>query len=54
MGPSSYHFVLAIKAGMHCGEIIGLKWADIDFENKTIDVKRSLAYIPKKDMYLLT
>lgn len=41
-------FVLAIKTGMRRGEILGLKWADIDFENKTIDVKRSLAYIPKK------
>ncbi len=46
-------FFLAIYTGMRRGEILGLKWSDIDFVNKTIHVERSLAYIPKKG-YILT
>lgn len=38
---------------MRRGEILGLKWGDIDSENKTIHVQRSLAYIPNKG-YVLT
>lgn len=38
---------------MRRGEILGLKWSDIDFANKTIRVQRSLAYIPKKG-YIIT
>lgn len=44
---------LAIYTGMRRGEILGLKWSDIDLVNKTIHVQRSLAYIPKKG-YILT
>lgn len=46
-------FFLAIYTGMRRGEILGIKWSDIDFKNKTIHVQRSLAYIPKKG-YILT
>ena len=38
---------------MRRGEILGLKWSDIDFANKTIRVQRPLAYIPKKG-YIIT
>ena len=50
-----YHliFFLAIYTGMRRGEILGLKWSDIDFVNKTIHVQCSLAYIPKKG-YIFT
>lgn len=37
---------LAIFTGMRRGEIVGLKWADIDFENQSISIKRSI-YKPK-------
>jgi len=48
-GSSEYIlFMLAIKTGMRRGEILGLNWTDIDFSNKTIDVVRSLAYVPSK------
>ncbi|MBD8033040.1 tyrosine-type recombinase/integrase [Solibacillus sp. A46] len=46
-------FLLAIYTGLRRGEILGLKWSDVDFINKTIHVQRSLAYIPKKG-YILT
>ncbi len=38
---------------MRRGEILGLKWSDIDYVNNTIQVQRSLAYVPKKG-YTLT
>lgn len=46
-------FLLAIYTGMRRGEILGLKWDDIDFEKMKINVKRSLAYTPE-DGYIFT
>ena len=37
---------LAIFTGMRRGEIVGLKWSDIDFENQSLSIKRSI-YKPK-------
>ncbi|MFD2704174.1 site-specific integrase [Salibacterium lacus] len=37
-------FVLAIWTGMRKGEIYGLKWKDIDFENNRIQVNRTMAW----------
>ena len=42
-------FSLALETGMRIGEIIGLKWSDIDFANRTIYVKRTLVYIICED-----
>jgi len=36
-----YYLAIAFYTGMRSGEIIGLKKEDIDFQNKTIKVKRS-------------
>ncbi|WP_342512856.1 site-specific integrase [Sporosarcina sp. FSL K6-1522] len=47
-------FLLAIYTGMRRGEILGLKWIDVDFENKIIHVNRSLAHIPKSGYTLST
>ena len=46
-------FLLAIYTGMRKGEILGLKWSDIDFDKKVIQVNRSVAYVPKKG-YIFT
>lgn len=40
-------FLLAIYTGMRRGEVIGLKWEDINFEEKVIFVNRALAYVPQ-------
>lgn len=40
-------FLLAIYTGMRRGEVLGLKWEDIDFEEKIIYVNRSLTYVPQ-------
>lgn len=42
-------FSLALETGMRIGEILGLKWSDIDFANQTIYVNRTLVYVTCKD-----
>ncbi len=42
---------LALFTGMRRGEIVGLKWSDIDFERKRLSVKRSI-YKPKGEKAL--
>lgn len=39
-------FVVALNTGMRIGEIIGLTWDCIDFENGMIYVTKTLCYIP--------
>ena len=42
-GTQNYNaYILALGTGMRRGEILGLKWQDIDFEEKTINVRRQL------------
>ena len=38
---------LLIFSGMRRGELMGLEWKDIDFENKVIHVKRTSQYVEK-------
>ena len=35
-------YVLAVHTGMRRGELLGLKWEDVDLENATIRVRRTL------------
>ena len=42
-------FVVAIETGMRIGELTGLQWKNIDFDNRVIHVKHSLCYFPNKD-----
>lgn len=37
--------------GMRRGELLGLEWADIDFEHQTITVQRSLQYLPERGVF---
>ncbi len=37
-------FKFALLTGMRIGEAIGLTWADIDFENRVIDINKTLHY----------
>ncbi len=38
--------------GMRRGELMGLTWQDIDFENNTIVIQRSLQYLPEKGVFV--
>lgn len=39
-------FVMALNTGMRMGEIIGLTWDSIDFDNGMISVTKTLCYLP--------
>ena len=42
--------LILYHTGMRVGEVIGLTWGDIDFSNRTIEIKRQVVYIKgKKD-----
>lgn len=36
-------FILALGTGLRMGELIALKWSDINFKNKTLDVNRAMS-----------
>ena len=40
-------FMVLIGTGCRCGEFIGLRWQDIDMENRTIDINHSLVRVKR-------
>ncbi|MDW7657724.1 MAG: site-specific integrase [Bacillota bacterium] len=38
---------IGMMTGLRLGEIVGLKWSDIDFQAKQITVVRAMTYVPK-------
>ena len=44
----TYHevfFVMALNTGMRIGEILGLQWDDIDFENRMLHIRHNLVVV---------
>lgn len=41
-------FTVMINTGLRVGELTGLRWNDIDFENNTISVNHTLVYYNHK------
>lgn len=39
---NQYRFIL--QTGLRTGELVGLRWADVDFEEKTLKIQRSMEY----------
>ncbi len=39
---NQYRFIL--QTGLRTGELVALKWEDIDFQNKTLKIRRSMEY----------
>lgn len=46
--PQEALFVLALATGMRRGELLGLKWRDINFETGTLQICRILTRVPTK------
>lgn len=42
--------LLALYTGLRIGEICGLKWSDIDFENKLLHVRRTLQRVYRRNI----
>ena len=42
---------LLVYTGMRRGEILGLKWSDIDFNAQTINIQRAVLYLPNKGIF---
>lgn len=40
--------IISVYCGTRRGELVGLKWSDIDFENETLSICRSVQYIKKR------
>jgi integrase len=46
--PQETLFILALATGMRRGELLGLKWQDINFAQETLQVRRVLSRVPTK------
>lgn len=46
---SRYHigFILAITTGMRLGEVLGLRWQDVDFKNHTVTINQTVGHDDK-------
>ena len=42
---------LLIFSGMRRGELCGLEWSDVDFENNQIQIQRNSLYTPERGLY---
>lgn len=40
-----------IYTGLRRGELCGLTWSDIDFENKLLNINKSVLYLPEKGIF---
>lgn len=50
-GQNSTMIKMFIYSGLRRGEMCGLEWSDIDFENHLITVRRSSQYVPGKGIF---
>lgn len=44
-------FTVAVSLGLRQGECLGLKWEDVDLENRVLHVRRSLAFVNGEFVY---
>ncbi len=51
------HFIgfnISIQTGMRMGEVLGLRWSDIDFEGKRIFIRQTLSKVDENNVYGFT
>lgn len=41
---------IALAGGLRLGELTGLEWSDVDFENNTISINRTSQYLPGREL----
>lgn len=41
-------FYIAVYGGLRRGEIVSLRWSDVDFDKKTINITKSTAYVERE------
>lgn len=46
--------IFALDSGCRAGEIVGLKWSDIDFTSGCVNIRRNVQYTSKKGIYIST
>ena len=51
--PNGELYELALRLGMRRGELIGLRWTDIDYTNKTLTIRRTLQRIPGQGLQVM-
>ncbi len=39
-----YQYKFLLQTGLRTGELVGLKWTDIDFDNRILTISRSMEY----------
>lgn len=54
--PIKYQTMISfdLLSGLRRGELLGLQWRDVDFENHTISVRRTISYVPEVGIYVDT
>ena len=45
-------YILALETGMRIGELMGLKWTEIDYDKSVLYVRRSLCYFRRDGKYV--
>ena len=46
------HFLFILQTGVRSSELRGLKWSDIDFENRTIHIRRNVTYDSNNNKFI--
>ena len=41
-------FTVLLGTGCRIGEVVGLRWSDVDMEKRTIDINHSMTYYPRR------
>ena len=41
-------FAVLLGTGCRIGEVVGLRWSDVDMEKRTIDINHSMTYYPRR------
>ena len=42
-------FTVLLGTGCRIGEVIGLRWKDIDYEKRMININHSVTYYPRRE-----